>query len=62
MGEGGCGSRNPTCFLLTLLQYAFYEWDFLLILESDKKGLQSFPEKGKEEGRILGAVIPLAFY
>ena len=33
----------------------FYEWGFLLILESNKKGLQSFPEKGNEEGGILDA-------
>ena len=32
----------------------FYEWGSLLILESDKKGLQSFPEKGNEEGGIRG--------
>ena len=33
----------------------FYEWGFLLILESDKKGLQIFPKKGNEEGGILDA-------
>jgi len=32
----------------------FYEWGFLLILESDKKGLQILPEKGNEEGGIRG--------
>ena len=30
----------------------FYEWGFLLILESDKKFLQRFLEKGNEEGGI----------
>ena len=30
----------------------FYEWGFLLILESDKRGLQNFPEKGNEEGEF----------
>ena len=34
----------------------FYEWGFLWILENDKKGLQSFPEKENEEGRILDAL------
>ena len=47
MGEGGCGSHNPTCFLLTLLQYDFYEWGCLLILESDEKRLTKISREGE---------------
>ena len=54
MGEGGCGSRNPTCFLLTFItmlkekEMPFDPW------RMGQKGLQSFPEKGNEEGGIRG--------